>query len=77
MITWAEKIAFVGMTMEPTIDDLYPYGVKVRIPGGLCSSGGGHTIEKAIESAAIGMNIDWYSVEQHMTEQEWKRMSHL
>lgn len=86
-ITWADKVAFVGMIVEiihskkswegkkdGVID---PYHVRVRIPGGLCSYGDGTSMEKAIESAAIGMNMDWYSIEGKMIEREWKRMSHV
>lgn len=79
MITWEDKVAFVGMTVETVSSDViyHKYHVRVRIPGGACSYGSGHTMEKAIESAAWGMNMDWYSVERKITEREWERMSHM
>ncbi len=79
MVSWAEKVAFVGMTVEVVPLDVvcYQYHVRVRIPGGVCSYGDGHTMEEAIESAAVGMQMDWYSVEQKITEYEWQRMSHV
>lgn len=81
MITWVEKVAFVGMTVEivpsvPSEVTCYRYCVRLRIPDGLCSYGDGHTIEEAIESAAYGMNMDWWSVETKMTEHEWQQISH-
>ena len=76
MVTWAEKVAFVGMTME-TVPSPFLYGVRVCIPDGLGSYGDGNTMEEAIESAAWGMNMGWWPVERKITEQEWQRMSHL
>lgn len=78
MITWAEKVAFVGMTIEVVPSDVtcYQYHVRVRVPSGICSYGDGHTMEQAIESAAIRMQMDWCSVEQKITEHEWQQMSH-
>lgn len=52
------------------------YHVRVRIPGGVCSYGDGASMEEAIEIAAMGMNMDWYSIEGKITEREWERMSH-
>ena len=87
MITWADKVAFVGMIVEivnldkswegKEYDTIDQYHIRVRIPGGVCSYGDGASMEKAIESAAIGMNMDWYSIEGKMTEHEWERMSHV
>jgi hypothetical protein len=79
MITWAQKVAFVGMVVETIPADeigCYQYSSKVRIPDGLCSFGEGDTEEESIENAAIGMNIDWGSVERKITEREWEKMSH-
>ncbi len=78
MITWAEKVAFVGMTVEIVPSDTtgYRYRVRVRIPDGASSYGGGHTIEEAIEQAAWGMNMDWYSIRRKITEREWQQISH-
>ena len=76
MITWADKVTFVGMVVETVFPDAignvgsYAYNVKIGIPGGLCSYGNGSTREKAIESAAWGIHVDWWSVEQRMTEFE-------
>jgi len=65
MITWADKVAFVGMVVETMpVDEVdyvgfhYEYRVRVRIPDGLCSYGDGDTMEEAIESAATGMGMD-------------------
>ncbi len=79
MITWAEKIAFVGMIVEPIPSDTSGkrYSVKLRIPNGISSFGSGDTIEDAIESAAIGMNMSWGTVTKNITEKEWQRISHL
>lgn len=83
MITWADKIAFVGMTVEmvskdrPNFYEFHRYNVLVRIPNGLCSYGSGNTMEEAIESGAIGMSVCWFSVERKITEREWQKMSHL
>jgi hypothetical protein len=82
MITWANKIAFVGMVVEhipqqsPDCDNDCRYNLRVRIPDGLCSYGNGETMEEALEDAAWGMNMDWWSVERNMTEREWQRMAH-
>lgn len=83
MITWADKVAFVGMVVEiMPVDEIdyvgfyYEYRVRVRTPGGACSYGDGNTMEEAIESAATGMRIGWSSVERKITEAEWAKMSH-
>lgn len=78
MITWAEKIAFVGMTVEtvPPDEACYKHHVRVRIPGGACSYGGGDTIEEATVSAAMGMRMDWRSIESKITKREWEKIAH-
>lgn len=82
MITWADKVAFLGMTVETMpseitgVDACYRYKVKVHYNPGCCSIGHGNTIDKAIEDAATSFRICWFSVEQKMTELEWERMSH-
>jgi len=78
MITWVEKIAFVGMTYDECgsfIDDSDVH-VRVDIPDGLRSFGYGSTLEAAIEQAARRMQIDWNSVDRKITEKEWERMAH-
>ncbi len=83
MITWADKVAFVGLIvkiMPSNINSdtwsLRRYRVKLCYNPGLCSFGDGHTIDEAIEDAAISMPICWASIERKITEQEWQRMSH-
>lgn len=80
MITWVDKIAFVGISVESVTPDLplrnRPYSVKLSYNPGLCSFGDGETMGKAIEDAAISMPIDWHSVEYRITEREWRQMSH-
>ncbi len=77
--SWVEKLAFVGMFYEEDHDeDLYKFNIKIRRDGGvLVSHGGGDTLEKAIENAAWGQNIDWYSVETKMTERDWAKIAHI
>lgn len=79
MITWREKVAWVGFEVKPLTDPGSPFehNIKLRRNPGLCSYGGGDTLEKAIESAAWGMNIDWWSVERRITEHKREKMSHL
>jgi hypothetical protein len=82
MITWADKVAFVGLTVKAVPSSIskgigYPYRVKLCYNPGLCSFGDGHTIDEAIKDAAISMPIDWTSVERKITELEWQRMSHV
>lgn len=77
MITWTERLAFVGMIVEVESASLHHCKVRVRIPDGLCSFGEGNTFEGAIRNAAWGMGIDWGSVERKITERAWERMSHL
>lgn len=92
MITWADKVAFVGMSVKnlsskeynkvagfftSDFDINYGYNVKVSISGGCSSFGCGSTQEEAIEDAAISFQICWSSVEQKITEQQWERMYHL
>lgn len=82
MITWAEKVAFLGMkvkTMPSSTtgpDTWSRHKVKLCYNPGLCSYGYGDTIDEAIGDAAIGMPICWSSVERKITEREWERMSH-
>lgn len=82
MITWADKVAFVGMIVEQMrpdtkgIDACYHHKVKVRYNPGICSIGYGNTLDEAIEDAAISLPISWRSVEKKITEREWQRISH-
>ncbi len=77
MITWEEKVAFVGMTVTKQYSRVWGYKVKVAIPNGLCSFGTGDTLDEAIKNAAWGMNMDWHSIERKMTDRDWVQMSHL
>lgn len=79
MITWAEKVAWVGFEVEPRTSSgsFFEHSIKLRRNPGRCSYGEGDTLEEAIEDAAWGMNIDWWSVERRITEHEWEKMSHL
>ncbi|KKN99041.1 hypothetical protein LCGC14_0142860 [marine sediment metagenome] len=77
MITWAEKVAFVGMVVTKQYSPMFGYKVKVSIPNGLCSFGTGDTLDEAIESAAIGMNMDWHSITRKITERKWEQIAHL
>jgi hypothetical protein len=78
MITWKEKITWVGFRVEHLINSSSPFehSIKLRKNPGRCSYGDGDTLEEAIESAAWGMGIDWWSVERRITEHEWNKMSH-
>lgn len=76
MITWSEKIAFVGITAKVMPSDYHRFEIKLSYDPGLCSFGGGDTIEEAIEHAAISMPIDWLSVTKKITELAWQQMSH-
>ncbi len=79
MITWAQKIAFVGMPCEDVPPDHmnYPFNVRVRFAqNGLCSYGQGETLEKAIENACHGLPMDWNSVTRKITDKEWERIAH-
>ncbi len=80
MITWAEKVAWVGMVVTKVKPKqsiaTWKHRIRLRIPCGVCTHGDGDTIEEAIESAAGGMNIDWDGLEERMTEHEWQKMSH-
>lgn len=75
MITWAQKIAFVGLSVKD-VDGSYPFNVKVCHNPGASSYGDGPTLEKAIENAAIGLQIDWNSVTRKITDMEWERIAH-
>lgn len=79
MITWADKVAFVGLTVKTMPSDTcYRHKVKVSYgPRGRCSIEHGNTIDEAIEIAAISLPICWRSVEKKITEHEWQRMSHM
>ncbi len=92
MITWADKVSFVGMLVKNLSIKEYNkvagffasdfivncrYNVKISIPGGFSSFGCGSTREEAIEDAARSFQICWLSVEKKITEKEWQRMSHL
>jgi len=80
MITWAEKIAFVGLTAKRvprSKGEIYaPFHVKVSYNPGLCSFGWGNTFDEAIGSAAQSLPIDWYSVERKITEKAWQAIAH-
>lgn len=79
MITWKEKVTWVGFTVEDitTSDSPLLFEVELSYNPGRRSFGDGDTLEEAIEEAAWGMNIDWWSVERRITEHEWKKISHL
>lgn len=78
MVTWAQKIAFVGMTCEhvPPGRTAYPFNVRVKYSPGICSYGQGETLEKAIEDACIGFPISWDSVTRKITDKEWELIAH-
>lgn len=78
MITWADKVAFVGMVVKVmnSSHSNFKCKVKVGVPCGICSYGYGDTMDKAIESAAVGLYMDWCAIERKITEREWERMSH-
>lgn len=75
MVTWAQKIAFVGMSVHD-VDGHYLFNVRVCYNPGASSYGGGPTLEKAIENAAAGLRIDWNSVTRKITDREWERIAH-
>ena len=75
MITWAQKIAFVGMSFEE-IDGRHPFDVKVCHNPGASIYGSGSTLDEAIGNAAIGLQIDWNSVTRKITDKEWERIAH-
>jgi len=80
MVTWAQKIAFVGMTCEdvPPNQMNYTFNVMVRFsPKGLCSYGRGSTHEKALECACVGLPMDWNSVTRKITDKEWELIAHM
>ncbi len=77
MITWQEKLAWLGFNWEP-IKGQFAVNVKVtREHGGLVSFGGGNSTEDALRQAAEGQNIDWGSIERKMTDETWLKMAHL
>ncbi len=77
MISWAEKIAFVGITARRENKPRYSrYRVRLSYNPGLCSFGDGDTLDEATERAAIGLPICWSSVERKITEREWRKMAH-
>lgn len=80
MVTWADKVAWVGFTVKPITPEstsYFKYAIKLSYNPGRCSYGDGDMMEKAIEDAALGIGIDWWSVEKRITEYEWQRMAHM
>jgi hypothetical protein len=75
MVTWAQKIAFVGMSVRD-VDGPCRFNVRVCHNPGASSYGSGPTLEKAIEDAAIGLRIDWDSVTRKITDKEWELIAH-
>jgi hypothetical protein len=77
MITWAEKLAHLGMTWE-IVPRHFVNMVSVRVNRnpGLVSFGDGETTEAALEDAARGQGIDWNSVARKMTDAEWDKIAH-
>ncbi len=70
MVTWAEKVAWVGMEVHELIP-VAPserFSVKLCNNPGRCSYGQGDTLDEAIKNAAWGMGIDWWSVERKITD---------
>lgn len=80
MVTWAEKVAWVGLTVKDVTPDsplrYSRFSIKLSYNPGLCSYGDGDTLEEAIESATIGLPLDWSSITHRITEHEWAGMSH-
>ena len=79
MITWAKKVAWVGMVVvdeEPENPGYCKIQIRLSIPGGRCAFGGGDTREEAIEDAAYGMSIDCGSVARKIMEHEWAQIAH-
>jgi hypothetical protein len=86
MISWADKIAFVGLTYqikECIYSGYYRLKVKVCIPNGATAYGFGSSayedtaIDHAIEDGVCSFHVDWQSVERKITDQEWSKMAHL
>jgi len=82
MITWKEKVAFVGMSVrlmipgETGVDTCFKYKIKVSHNPGACSIGHGNTLDEAIGNAARSLQICWHSVERRMTNEAWENISH-
>lgn len=77
MITWEEKVAFVGMSIESmTPDRCYPFKIKLSYNPGASSIGHGFTLEEAICDAATSVRICWSSVEKKITEKRWMEIAH-
>lgn len=77
MITWKEKIEFLGLEIKSRE---WNSGVivTVRYPGGLSSGERyGDTEEEALGRAAISLPLDWNSVERRITERQWLQMARL
>ena len=86
MITWSDRVAFVGMIVKDIPKykrqneskfDYWQHKVKVYIPNGYCSYGYGNTLNEAIWDAVAPMPMDWFSIERKITEHQWQKMSHL
>lgn len=86
MVTWQEKLRFVGMEAVDVRDDHHSQDghhelITVKIQNqrgiGLVSFGEGKTRTDAIRNASYGVGIDWYSVERKITEMEWGKISHF
>jgi len=74
---WKARLAFVDMFFEiKHQEDGFVSGYICRNGGGLCSQGIGATVGEAISNASNGQNIDWWSIEKKITEQEWSKIAH-
>lgn len=77
MITWQQKVEAMGMVWRRQTPQYGKFRVRVDRNPGLVSFGDGETLEKALEVAALGQNIDFHGVKEKLTEAAWRGMAHL
>ena len=74
-ITWQDKLAWLGMVWK-SVPGQFLVNVEVRRNPGRVSFGSGDTLESALEEAAWGQEIGWWSVERKMTDAAWASIAH-